>query len=263
MELVDTHCHIHFPDYKLDPNEVLNSARKAGVKRVIVVGCSLVDSLLGVDFARRHDGVYSAVGMHPHEAREYVNNHNALQRFQHVVQAEKLKEHGSKLVAIGEVGLDYHYMHSPKEDQQKLLRFQLDIATEFNLPVIFHVREAFEDFWQIYDEYKHLKGVVHSFSSSAEDIKQILKRDLFVGLNGIITFSKDAELQQTIKSLSLRNILLETDAPFLTPTPNRGKVNEPKYVVETANFLSTLLNEPLKSVAATTTDSAIKLFGLN
>ncbi len=255
MNLVDTHCHIHFPDYPLDPEEVIASAAAVGVNRLIVVGCTLTDSKLGVEMANRHENIWSSIGLHPHEGAIYVNDDKALQQFRDLAIKPKV-------IAIGECGLDYHYMHSTKEDQQKLLRFQLDLAIEHNLPLIFHVRQAFSDFWSILDEYKGLRGVVHSFSSTRADLDEILARGFYVGLNGIMTFTKNSEQLGAVKDIPLEKIVLETDAPFLTPTPERGTICEPKHTVVIAEFLARLRNEELESFADQTTANARKLFGI-
>lgn len=260
MEFVDTHCHIHFPDYELEPEDVIGRARADGVKRLLCVGCTLKDSELAVEMAKRHDTVWASIGLHPHEAKDYVNDNHALQQFRELATKPKV-------VAIGECGLDYYYEHSTKEDQQKLLRFQLDVAIEHDLPLIFHVREAFDDFWQIYDEAVReghaLRGVVHSFSAHKPELYRILERDLYVGLNGIMTFTKDRGQLSAAESVPLDRLLLETDAPFLTPVPYRGKICEPKHVRVTAEFLSELRGESLETLAAASTQNAIKLFGLD
>lgn len=256
MDFVDTHCHIHFPDYSLDPEEVIEAASEAGVTRLMAVGCTLADSILAIEMAERHKNIWASVGLHPHEAKHYVNEHEKLQKFCNLL-VEK-----NKVVAVGECGLDYHYMHSSKEDQQKLFRFQLDLATENNLPLIFHVREAFADFWHILDGYKGLSGVVHSFSSSRADLDEILARGFYVGLNGIMTFTKDKQQLEAAKAIPLQKILLETDAPFLTPTPYRGTICEPKHVVVIAEFLSQLRKEDLSALAEQTTRNAHALFGI-
>ncbi len=255
IELVDTHCHIHFVDFPLDPEKVIQDAALAGVTRLIVVGCTLEDSRMAVEFAARHENVWAAIGLHPHEGAQYVHDHAALQSFRDLAGSPKV-------VAIGEIGLDYYYEHSPKEDQIKLLRFQLDVAKEYAKPLIFHVREAFDDFWPIFDSYDGLKGVVHSFSSSTNDLEQILKRGLYVGLNGIMTFTKNEEQLAAARAVPLEKLLLETDAPFLTPKPFRGKICESKYVRVTGEFLSELRNESLEKLAAATTVNAKELFNL-
>ncbi len=165
-----------------------------------------------------------------------------------------------KVLAIGECGLDYYYNHSSKEDQIKLLRFQLELAQKHCLPVIFHVREAFDDFWPIYDEYQGVRGVIHSFSANSEVLEQVLARGLYVGLNGIITFTKKPEQLETVKTIPLNRILLETDAPFLTPAPYRGTICQPKHVKTTAEFLAQLRSETVDVVAAMTTRNAWQLF---
>src|SRR5688572_23437035 len=138
MELVDTHCHIHFPDYQLDPDEARIEAEKDGVTRLICVGCTLPDSQGAVEFANRHGNVWASIGLHPHESSIYVDNHEKLQKFRDLANKPKV-------IAIGECSLDYYYEHSSKDDQKKLLKFQLDIAKEHNLPLIFHIRDAFDD----------------------------------------------------------------------------------------------------------------------
>lgn len=255
MNLVDTHCHIHFPDYPLDPEVVIANAAVAGVTRLIAVGCTITDSKLGVEMASRHESIWSSIGLHPHEAANYVNDDKTLQQFRDLAIKPKV-------IAIGECGLDYHYMHSNMEDQKKLLRFQLDLAVEHDLPLIFHVRQAFSDFWSILDEYKGLRGVVHSFSSTRADSDEILARGLYVGLNGIMTFTKNSEQLDAVKDLPLEKVVLETDAPFLTPTPERGTICQPKHLVVIAEFLARLRNEELESFADQTTLNARTLFGI-
>lgn len=255
IEFVDTHCHIQFADYPLDAEEVLQNALQAGVTRQIVVGCSLPDSQAAPEFAARYEHVWASIGLHPHEAGRYVHDHHALQQFRAL--ADK-----PKVVAIGETGLDYYYEHSTPDDQKKLLRFQLELAMEHNLPLILHIRDAFVDFWPIFDDYKGLRGVVHSFSSDTRDLEQILSRGLYVGLNGIMTFTKRTEQLDAAKAVPLEFLVLETDAPFLTPKPFRGKMGEPKYVRTTAEFLADLRGENLDDLARKTTANARALFRL-
>lgn len=255
VHLVDTHCHVQFGDYPLPADEVLANALDAGVSRLIVVGCSLPDSIAAPEFAARHDGVWASIGLHPHEGARYVHDHHALQQFRDLAGKPKV-------VAIGECGLDYYYEHSPREDQKKLLRFQLDLAVEHKLPLIFHIRDAFDDFWPIFDEYKGLEGVVHCFSSHMQDLEQILSRGLYVGLNGIMTFTKRHDQLEAAKAVPLEKLLLETDAPFLTPSPYRGTICEPKHVRVTAEFLAGLRGESLEELASATTANAVRLFNL-
>ena len=222
---------------------------------MICVGCTLADSELGIALAGRHKDIWASIGLHPHEAKEYVHDHQALQQFRDLASRPKV-------IAVGEIGLDYFYGHSNKEDQAKMLRFQLDIAQEYKLPVIFHVRDAFEDFWPIFDEYDGIRGVIHSFSATGVEMEQILSRGLYVGLNGIMTFTKDAAQLEAAKSVPLDRLLLETDAPFLTPKPFRGTICQPKHVRVTAEFLSELRGESLDMLATQTTENARILFNI-
>lgn len=255
MELVDTHCHIHFPDYGCDPDEVREAAVKQGVTRMICVGCTLEDSQAAVSYAAQHAGVWASIGFHPHEADKYVRDQEALQQLRTLAERPKV-------VAVGEIGLDYYYEHSKRDSQQKLLRLQLDLAQERSLPVIFHIREAFEDMWPILDDYPGVRGVVHSFTATEKELDQALERGLYIGLNGIMTFTKDEQQLAAAKKVPLDKLLLETDAPFLTPVPFRGKVCEPGHVVLTAKFLSDLRGESLEDLAAATTQNARNLFDL-
>lgn len=255
MQFIDTHCHIQEVGYKLDPELAIKNAAAIGVDRLIVVGTDLKHSQTAVRFAQQHDKVWSSIGLHPHEAQHYVGDAKALSEF-------KLLASQPKVVAIGECGLDYYYNHSPAEAQKELLHFQLALAQEFNLPVIFHIRDAFEDFWPIFDQYKGIQGVIHSFTAETAVLKQVLSRGLYVGLNGIMTFTKDAAQLAAARAVPLDKLVLETDAPFLTPTPFRGTICEPKYVRVTAEFLSRLRGETLEDIAAATTRNAAELFKL-
>jgi TatD DNase family protein len=256
MEFVDTHCHIQFPDYSLDPAQVIIDAQKAGVTRLLCVGCTLDDSRRAIDYAKRYDNIWATIGLHPHEAKEYVGKPEQLKAFSDLASQPKV-------VAIGECGLDYFYNHSPKEAQHSLLTFQLDLAQKHNLPLIFHVREAFSDFWPIFDSYSGVRGVIHSFSASEKELQEILKRQLYVGINGIMTFTKDPAQLAAARAVPLKKLVLETDAPFLTPTPYRGTINESKYVRVVAEFLANLRGESLERIARATTQNAVELFGLN
>lgn len=264
ISLTDTHCHIQFLDYPLDADEVQAAAAKAGVTRLLCVGCTLKDSQTAVGYAKERDGVWASIGLHPHEASLYEHDHHALQQFHDLAKKPEV-------VAIGETGLDYYYENSPREAQKRMLRFQLDVAREYSLPLIFHIRDAFDDFWQIFDEFQSpkselrtpnpkIRGVVHSFSATEKELAQVLERDLYVGLNGIMTFAKDKKQLAAAKKMPLNRLLLETDAPFLTPVPFRGKVCEPKHVRVTAEFLADLRGESLEELAAATTQNARKLF---
>lgn len=168
-----------------------------------------------------------------------------------------------RVVAIGECGLDYFYEHSPKKEQRKMLEALLDVATQKKLPVIFHVRRAFNDFWPILDNFKHLSGVLHSYTDDDKNLKIALERGLFIGLNGIITFTREEKQLDTTRKIPLNRLLVETDAPYLTPVPLRGKVCKPEHVKLTTEFLSQLRGESVEEIASQTTKNTLDLFKLN
>lgn len=256
MQFVDTHCHMQFADYQLDADESIQNAVAAGVSKMIAVGCTLSDSKLSVQFAQERENIWASIGLHPHEAKDYVNSSAKLQSFRNLL------DHSNKIVAIGECGLDYFYNHSDKEEQKEILRFQLTLAQEYDLPVIFHVRSAFDDFWPILDDFQGIRGVLHSYTDSLSNMQTAVRRGLYIGLNGIMTFSKDPHHKEMAQAVPAKHLLLETDAPFLTPAPERGTICEPKHVVLTASYLSDIRNESLEELARYTTLNAEQLFGL-
>ena len=248
--LVDTHCHIHDANYPLDIGDVLTRAHHAGVNQMICVGTSEQSSRDALEFARNHEHVYAAIGVHPHDTKE---GYRAI---------GDMLQSGAKPVAIGEIGLDYFYTHSPRDLQLTALETQLDWAQRYDLPVIFHVREAFDDFWPVFDNFPGLRGVLHSFTDTQVNADKAFERGLFIGVNGISTFTKDAEQRAMFAGLPLERLLLETDAPFLTPVPYRGTVNEPAFVRNVAEYHATLRSMDLETVAQTTSANAHALFAL-
>ena len=268
MELVDTHCHIHEIVRRVTPvhdkwidggissvDSVLSEAKEHGVTKAICVGTTAADSELAVEFAEGKDGIWASIGIHPHEAKEHINDTKALEKFEALASSRKV-------VAVGECGLDFYYNHSPKDQQIEILKFQLDVAKRNNLPLIFHVRDAFDDFWPIFDQYEGLRGVIHSFSATKAELDAILARGLYVGLNGIMTFTKREEQLAAAKAVPSDKLLLETDAPFLTPTPYRGTICQLKHVRATAEFLADLRGENLDALTKATTANAHELFEL-
>lgn len=247
MQLIDTHCHIHSSDYKLDPEKVYQNAIDAGVSKLICVGTNVADSKLAIQFAAGHKAVFASVGVHPHEAK-------------HGVDGLKDLVNQDRVVAIGEIGLDYFYNHSDRQAQIDIFEAQLQMANDANLPVIFHVRDAFDDFWPIIDKFPGIKGVLHSFTDSQENADKAIERGFYIGVNGIATFTKDEVQQQMYTNLPLDKIVLETDSPYLTPVPHRGKLNEPVFVREVARYLSTVRSTSVDELALQTTRNATNLF---
>ncbi len=269
VQLVDTHCHIQVAALKAgdkymqekwkaagftDPAVLIAGAKEAGVKHLICVGCTLKDSEMACLLAQKEASCTASIGIHPHEAKNHLAEAKQ--------SAFAALATNPNVVAIGECGLDYFYSHSPKADQLSVLEFQLELAAKHNLPLILHVREAYDDFWPMYDRFKGLRGVMHSFSAYTPQLEQALSRGLYIGLNGIMTFTKDNKQLEAAKHIPLDKLLLETDAPFLTPVPFRGKICEPKHIVRTAEFLADLRGESLEELASATTKNAEELFNI-
>lgn len=258
IEFVDTHCHLQFDKLAANVEQVIASAKDAGVIKLICVGTSLADSQKAIEYAGKYKNIWATVGIHPHEAKS-TN-----------LQGGSLKIKGllnkPKVVAVGETGLDYYKNYSPKAEQERLFCQLIELGAPRGLPFVFHIRDAWEDFWRIYDSYQsasqRIRGVVHSFSAGSAELDQALSRGLYVALNGIMTFTGDKSQLAAAKEVPEDRLLLETDAPFLAPKPYRGKVCEPKHVRDTAEFLAHLRDESINDLATYTTANAIKLFGL-
>lgn len=246
----DTHCHIHERDYTLPVSDVLARARDAKVTQMICVGTSNESSVAAVRFAAQHEGVYASIGAHPHDATDGYT------------EVIRLAGEGhEKLVAIGEIGLDYFYDNSPRKVQINAFEAQLQLAQDHDLPVIFHVRDAYNDFWPIWRNFSGIRGVLHSFTDTQQTLEKALGEGLYIGVNGISTFAKDK--QAVWDALPLESMLLETDAPFLTPVPHRGTINEPALVEAVAAHHAKRRGIDIDDIATATTTNARVLFGLN
>lgn len=250
--LIDTHCHIHEANYPLDIGDVIQRAHHEGIGKMICVGTSELSSREAVAFAAQHDHVSAALGVHPHDTKDGYDG-----------LADIFTSDPSNVVAIGEIGLDYFYTHSPREVQIMALKTQIELALAHDLPIIFHVREAFDDFWPIFDSYgSKIRGVLHSFTDSQDNMQAAITRGLYIGVNGISTFTKDETQKEMFAAIPLDKLLLETDAPFLTPTPFRGKVNEPAFVRQVAEHHARIRGLSLDEIATQTSANAHALFAL-
>lgn len=252
MRLIDTHAHIHFSAYAGKTDEVLRKAAEAGVSKVITVGVNSADSRAAAALAASRENVWASVGIHPHDAGEAGQGIGYISG----LAAER------KVVAIGECGLDFYKSRASREQQERALRLQIELALQKNLPAIFHVRDAFDEFYRIINDYKGIRGVVHSFSGTRAQMEAAIERDLDVALNGIMTFTKDQGQLEAAKHLPLENLLLETDCPFLSPAPRRGETNTPATVKIIAEFLADLRGEDPSKLAAAATANAEGLFGI-
>ncbi len=245
--LVDTHCHIHEP-YELPVEEAIKRAHTDGVNQIICVGTSEESSRQAITFSETHKDIFASIGVHPHDTKDGCSEIAALAGI------------SKKVIAVGEVGLDYFYTHSPRGVQIEALKTQIEVAIKHDLPLIFHVREAFDDFWPIFEEYEGIRGVLHSFTDTMENMHKAVENGLYIGVNGISTFTKDEAQKAMFDAIPLDKILFETDAPFLTPTPYRGKVNEPAYVKVIAEFHAQRRGISLEEIAEASTHNARILF---
>jgi TatD DNase family protein len=257
---IDTHCHLTFPEFDPDRAMVIGNAKKVGVKKII---CPSVDPFSAgqvVDLARKHPGViYASVGYHPYEAQNSFD----ISLLKKLISTSTTSDVRS-IVAIGEIGLDYHlYKDEPalgkKQNQKILFEEQLHLALTHNLPVIMHCRDAFEDFFTVLDSLPSMpRGVIHCFSGGLQELRFAAQRKLYVGVDGNSTYTK--HLQATIPHIPLSMILLETDAPYLTPIPHRGERNEPKYIPLTAATIAKLHATDMMNVENQTTANATNVF---
>ncbi len=261
MKFVDTHCHIHSTDYPLDQAQVLIRANEAGVTKMICVGTDEKDSAVAVKFVADKQDCWASIGLHPHDAVSGIIGINKLKEL--LPPISHFPAPNPKIVAIGECGLDYFYNRSPRQQQIEILKAQIELAVEHNLPLIFHVREAFDDFWPIFDSYLGVRGVLHSFTDNQSNLDHALQAGLYVGVNGISTFTKNTDQQSMYLAIPVDKMLLETDAPYLTPVPKRGTLNEPAFVTLVAQFHADLRHISLEELSVATSQNATKLFQLN
>lgn len=247
---VDTHCHI-FKEYYDNINLLMNNLKDNSIKYVINNGCDNNTNNEVIESINKYDNMYGAIGIHP----EYANTYNK----EDILFIEN-NLNNKKIVAIGEIGLDYHYEEYDKDKQIELFESQLKLAEKYNIPVIIHSREATLDTINILKKYK-VKGVIHSFSGSLETAKEYIKMGFLLGVNGVITF-KNCNLKEVIKQVDLSNIILETDSPYLTPVPYRGKQNNPIHILDIAKFICEFKNISLSELSNITNNNIKNLFNI-
>lgn len=254
---IDTHCHLEDENFSVDRADVIERAKLAGIERIINFGSTMQSSIAVAELAKNFSELYAGVGIHPEEIDEF--DEKTCARLAEIA-ADK------KVIAIGEIGLDYHWEKDSERRliQQKIFIEQLDLARQLNLPVCVHDRDAHGDTLKILQtEGKNLRGVLHCYSGSLETAREVWKLGWFIGVDGPLTFKNSAKLPEVIKEAPRDMILIETDAPYLAPVPYRGKRNEPAYVVEVAKKLAELRGETLDEVAAYTTANAKNLYGIS
>jgi TatD DNase family protein len=253
--LVDSHCHLDFPDYAGERDAVVARAREAGVGTILTISTKLTTFDLVRDIAERFEGLYCTVGVHPHEA-------GAEPQATDTGRLIELSGH-PKVIGFGETGLDYYYEHSVRERQKAAFRAHLEAARQAGLPVVVHTRDADRDIMGILREMSgkgELAGVIHCFAASRELAECALELGFYISFSGIVTFKKADALRDIAREVPLDRLLVETDAPYLAPVPYRGKRNEPAFVVHTAEAVAAALGLPPEAVAEATTENFFRLF---
>lgn len=259
MELIDSHAHIDAPQFDGGRDAMLERARAAGVTTLLAIGTGPGPEKLdaALPFAEQHDWIYTTVGIHPHEAKEVKQAH--------LDELARLAKH-AKVIAWGEIGLDYFYDHSPREVQESVFRDQMALAAQAKLPIIIHCRDAWADCLRLIEEVWRptgLGGILHCFTSTLEDAKLGVDMGFLISFAGNSTYPKTQNLRDVAKALPLENILIETDSPYLAPQAYRGKRNEPAYVVEVARTLASVRDLPAEEFAARTAGNFRRFFRLS
>lgn len=255
---IDSHCHLNHTNTEKTADDLVNEAKEAGVDGILTICCRIseeMDELRSITAA--HDNVWCSVGTHPHDASKDAEKAISADEIVKIAQSD------DKIIGIGESGLDYYYNYATPEDQQSSFRKHIQACIAADLPLIVHARDADDDIIRIIREEgqgTNLTGVMHCFSSSRQLAEDALDFGFYISFSGIVTFKKSTELQDIAKDVPLDRILVETDAPFLAPTPYRGKTNEPAYVVHTGSFLAELLNLDQETIANHSKQNFFTLF---
>ncbi len=258
MELIDTHCHLDWKAFDSDREAVIDRALRAGVRRMITIGVDVPSSRRAIEIAEQHAAVYAAVGVHPNDCADFSGP--LLQELRSLVQHPKV-------VAIGEIGLDYYWHKVDHDTQARAFRAQLELAAECNKPVIIHSRDAAADVVKVLEsltaQTAPLSGTLHSYFDDLEIVRRVFSLGFYIGVTGPITFKKSDREREIVSQVRHDRLLLETDAPFLTPVPHRGERNEPAYVRHVAETIAMVCGQSLEEIARQSTQNAERLFGLS
>ena len=251
---IDSHAHIQLDRFDSDRSLVIERAKNSQVSIILVVGFDISTSHLAVELADRYDHIYATVGLHPHDAKRFTP--------QTLREIALLAEH-PKVVALGEMGLDYHRNLSPKSVQKRVFEEQLDLATQLDLPIVVHNRNAFDDILSILENRPQLTGgVLHCFSENTKSMDRVIDVGFHIGIGGPVTYKKSQDLKQVVKVMPADSFLIETDCPWLAPQLRRGKRNEPAYITEIATKIAELRQVTIESVGQTSSQNFRKLFSI-
>ena len=256
--MIDSHCHLDHEPLFANLNEILKNSKKEGIEKILTI-CTTKKSFTNIlEIVKVDKIVYGTFGIHPHETKKFINVDKEF--------IQNSKQQYKKIIGIGETGLDFHYNYSDKEIQKKSFIQHINAALELNIPIIVHSRDAENETYEILNsERKHsdLKVLIHCFTGSKEFAKKLLDIDCYISISGIITFKKSAELADTVSSIPIEKLLVETDSPYLAPLPHRGKSNEPSYIIHTVEKLSQIKKISKEDVMINTTNNFKKLFDIN
>ncbi len=252
--MIDSHCHITAKEFDADRGLTIERAKAAGVTTLVTICDEMGDIPKCQELAEKFDHIFYSAGVHPHHAKLF----DAARDLPIIRAAAKNK----KCKAIGEIGLDYHYMNSPKDTQQRVFEYQLKLAKELDLPAVVHCRDAVEDVWTIVSHVKPKKLVVHCCTEKWSDVSRFVEAGYLLSFTGIVTYPKAEDIRETVKQCPLESLMVETDAPFLAPVPHRGKRCEPMHVVETAKKIAEIKGVDLGEVDRVTTKTAKKFFSI-
>jgi len=248
--MIDSHCHLTYPPLASQLDAVLSRAASAGVERMITIGTKIDDARQAVELCRRHSNIRAAVGIHPHHAAESAPDD---------IAALEALQRDPNVLALGEMGLDYHYDFSPRARQRELFVAQLELAKKAGCPIVIHCREALDDCMAILKDFPTLRAVFHCFTGTAPEARRILDAGYLIGLTGVVTFKRSDELRQVAGFIPDDRLLLETDAPYLAPEPHRKqRVNEPALVVHTAAAVAWVRNVSVEEIDRITSANALQ-----
>ncbi|MCX7798169.1 MAG: YchF/TatD family DNA exonuclease [Melioribacter sp.] len=252
---IDTHAHLFYPNFNGEVDQVIQRAKEANVDVIIVPATDLISSQQAIELSEKYENIYATVGIHPHDTKDW--NDRIINKLEELAK-------NKKVIAIGEIGLDYYYDFSPKEIQIKAFEEQIELALKLKKPIIVHNREATDDIMKIARKYKDsgLRAQFHCFSGSLKDAKELIEMHHLISFTGNITFNKAENLRKIVSNISIESMLLETDSPFMTPVPHRGTRNEPAYIKLIAEKIAEIQNLTVEDVARTTSYNVFKLFGI-
>lgn len=254
--LFDTHAHLDDPKFDKDREDIIKKCEEEGVSYVVNIGSNITTSIRSINLSNKYDFIYASVGVHPHEAKGMDDNTCE-------VLAELIKNN-SKVKAIGEIGLDYHYDNSPRDVQKKRFAEQIDLAKQLKLPIIIHNREAHEDTLRILRKsgIKEIGGVFHSYSGSVEMMRECLKLNMLISISGPVTYKNARKTVEVAREVPLDKLLIETDSPYLTPVPHRGERNYPGYVRCVAEKIAIIRGLDFEEIASATMENGKKFFNI-